>query len=65
LVQRDVLCQLCALPQALQLHRAATVALIWFPTSYFWTCTGQFRIKLFSCNRADLAVLGVCRRWDS
>ncbi|KAJ7323596.1 hypothetical protein DFH08DRAFT_817634 [Mycena albidolilacea] len=39
--KRDVFCQLLALPQALQSHRAATMALIWFPTSYFWTCTAK------------------------
>jgi hypothetical protein len=65
LIQLDVLCQLLAMPQALPSHCAATVALIWLPMSCFWTCAGQFHIKVFSCNCADLAVLGVCRRWDS
>ncbi|KAJ7215722.1 hypothetical protein C8J57DRAFT_1255418 [Mycena rebaudengoi] len=42
--KRDVLCQ--PLAQALPSHRAATVALIWFPTSCFWTCAGV-------CRRGD------------
>ncbi|KAJ7863445.1 hypothetical protein B0H14DRAFT_3133941 [Mycena olivaceomarginata] len=40
---RGVRKKLLAMPQALPSHHTATVALIWLPTSCFWTCAGVCR----------------------